>query len=82
MTGHSEPNPRLLLVEDDRTLGPMLVEILSDAYQVHHAVDGQQGLHAALSQPFEVLVVDRGLPGIEGVDLVRRLRSAECLCRC
>ncbi len=75
MTGHSEPNPRLLLVEDDRTLGPMLVEILSDAYHVHHAVDGQQGLHAALSQPFEVLVVDRGLPGIEGVDLVRRLRS-------
>jgi len=75
MTGHSEPNPRLLLVEDDRTLGPMLVEILSEAYHVHHAVDGQQGLHAALSQQFEVLVVDRGLPGIEGVDLVRRLRS-------
>jgi len=69
----------LLLVEDDRTLGPMLVEILAEVYEVQHAVDGQQGLHAALSRPFDVLVVDRGLPGIEGVDLVRRLRSSGVL---
>ena len=73
MDGASER--RLLLVEDDRTLGPMLVDILSDTYRVEHAVDGQQGLHAALSRSFDVLVVDRSLPGIEGVDLVRRLRA-------
>ena len=79
MTGDIEPSRRLLLVEDDRTLGPMLVEILAEAYQVQHAVDGQQGLHAALSRSFDVLVVDRGLPGIEGVDLVRRLRAGGVL---
>ena len=79
MTSEREPSRRLLLVEDDRTLGPMLVEILAEVYEVQHAVDGQQGLHAALSRPFDVLVVDRGLPGIEGVDLVRRLRSSGVL---
>ncbi len=66
--------PALLLVEDDRTLGPLLVEILSDSYEVDHAVDGQQGLHLALTRPYAVMVVDRGLPAIEGVDLIGRLR--------
>ena len=69
-----ESLPRLLLVEDDRDLGPLLVEVLSEAYQVDHAVDGQRGLHAALTSRYDVMVVDRGLPGIEGIDLVRRLR--------
>ena len=77
--GDTETTPRLLLVEDDRTLGPLLVEILSEVYRVQHALDGQQGLHAALTQTFDVLVVDRGLPGIEGVELVRRLRSSGML---
>jgi DNA-binding response OmpR family regulator len=79
VAGDIEPAGRLLLVEDDRTLGPMLVEILSEFYRVQHAVDGQQGLHAALTRPFDVLVVDRGLPAIEGVDLVRRLRVSGVL---
>ena len=39
------------------------------------ARDGQQGLHLGLSRPWDVLVVDRGLPAIEGVDLLARLRS-------
>lgn len=69
----AEP-PALLLVEDDRALGPLLVEILSEVYRVDHAEDGQRGLHLALTRDYRLLVVDRGLPGIEGVDLVGRLR--------
>jgi two-component system, OmpR family, response regulator QseB len=66
----------LLLVEDDPQLGPLLVEVLSDAgYAVDLARDGQAGLHRGLTRAYEVLVVDRGLPAIEGVDLIRRLRS-------
>jgi DNA-binding response OmpR family regulator len=39
------------------------------------ARDGQAGLHQGLTGDFGVLVVDRGLPGVEGVDLIGRLRS-------
>ena len=67
--------PRLLLVEDDGQLGPLLVQVLDEAYSVDLARDGQAGLHAGLTQQYQVMVIDRGLPAIEGVDLVRRLRQ-------
>lgn len=67
---------RILLVEDDRALAGMLEEILTSAgHAVETAYDGQQGLHLALSRPYDVLVLDRGLPAIEGLDLLGRLRS-------
>lgn len=73
----SEPGtavPRLLLVEDDRNLGPLLVEVLGDQHHVDHAADGQAGLHLALTRRYDVMVIDRGLPAIDGIDLIGRLR--------
>ena len=68
--------PALLLVEDDRQLGPLLVELLTDAgYLVDHALDGHTGLHRGLTRRYDVLVVDRGLPAVEGAELVSRLRA-------
>ncbi|MEW1954387.1 response regulator transcription factor [Terrabacter sp. NPDC080008] len=68
--------PRLLLVEDDPDLSQMLAELLDEeGYAVTAVRDGQAGLHRGLVDDWDVLVVDRGLPGIEGVDLVTRLRS-------
>jgi DNA-binding response OmpR family regulator len=66
----------LLLVEDDQALLAMLERLLSDeGYAVTVASDGQRGLHLGLTRPFDVMVIDRGLPAIEGVDLLGRLRS-------
>lgn len=68
--------PRLLLVEDDADLSGLLATLLSgQGYAVSTARDGQQGLHQGLVGDWDVLIVDRGLPAIEGVDLVARLRS-------
>jgi two-component system, OmpR family, response regulator len=68
--------PRLLLVEDDPQLSELLVDLLDEAgFQVDHAPDGQAGLHLGLSRPYELIMLDRRLPAIEGVDLLRRLRD-------
>ncbi|GAA2757584.1 response regulator transcription factor [Actinopolymorpha rutila] len=68
---------RLLLVEDDQALAAMLADLLSEEeYAVDLAPDGQRGLHRALSREYDVIVVDRGLPGIDGLDLLVRLRSS------
>ncbi|GAA1435977.1 response regulator transcription factor [Microlunatus lacustris] len=68
--------PRVLLVEDDHSLTAMLTEILSSAgYLVDPARDGQAGLHLGLSRHYEVIILDRGLPAIDGLDLLARLRS-------
>ncbi|MDI5965593.1 response regulator transcription factor [Streptomyces sp. SL13] len=66
---------RLLVVEDDREMAQMLAELLGDeGYAVEVAHDGQRGLHLALSRRYPLMVIDRGLPGIDGLDLLTRLR--------
>src|SRR3954471_14642963 len=68
--------PRLLLVEDDRELAGLLDGLLAEeGYAVDIARDGQRGLHLGLTRTYDVLVLDRGLPAIEGLDLLARLRS-------
>ncbi|MDQ1663798.1 MAG: two-component system, OmpR family, response regulator QseB [Blastococcus sp.] len=71
------PRPRLLLAEDDPDLAGMLTELLSTAgYEVDVARDGQAALHLALNGRHDVAVLDRGLPHVEGLELLSRLRSA------
>lgn len=66
---------RILVVEDDRELRDLLAQLFTQAgYAVDAVADGQAGLHRALTDPYDVLVIDRGLPAVEGLDLVRRLR--------
>ncbi len=70
------PSPRLLLVEDDPELAAMLTELLTaEGYVVEAAVDGQRGLHLGLTRDYDVMLLDRGLPAIEGLDLLTRLRG-------
>jgi two-component system, OmpR family, response regulator QseB len=67
--------PRLLLVEDDPQLLAMLDNLLTEeGYHVDTAPDGQRGLHLGLTRQYDVLLLDRGLPAIEGLDLLARLR--------
>ena len=66
----------LLLVEDDAAIAAMTAEMLSDAYEVDHAADGEEGLRLALRRRYEVMVVDRRLPGMDGVAMVKALRRA------
>ena len=66
----------VLLIEDDVSLSEMLVEILtSEDYAVTAARDGQSGLHLALTGSYDLIILDRGLPAIDGLDLLARLRS-------
>jgi DNA-binding response OmpR family regulator len=68
--------PRILVVEDDRHLSAMLDELLrSEGYDVVIARDGQRALHEGLTRDFDLLLLDRGLPVIEGLDLLERLRA-------
>ena len=71
-----DDQPRILVVEDDRRLAGMLAEILeSEGYAVTPAYDGQRALHEGLTREFDVILLDRGLPAIEGLDVMARLRS-------
>lgn len=68
--------PALLIVEDDHTLAAMLKELFTEqGYVVDVAGDGQQGLHRGLTGSYDAMIVDRGLPVMDGAELVAVLRS-------
>ena len=68
--------PLLLVVEDDRALSAMLDELFTaEGYRVDTAFDAQQGMHRGLTGDYDAMVVDRGLPVMDGVELVALLRS-------
>lgn len=66
----------LLYVEDDAAIATLTVEVLADSYDIDHAVDGQSALRLALSRHYDVMLVDRRLPGMDGVAFVRAVRTA------
>src|ERR1700722_14393370 len=68
---------RVLVVEDDAKIASFVVRGLKQAgYAVDHAPDGETGLALAESTGYDAAVVDVMLPGLDGISLVRRLRSA------
>ena len=68
---------RILVVEDEELLRGQLVERLQKAgYAVEQAGDGEEGLHIGEEFPLDLAIVDLGLPGLSGIELIRRLRSA------
>lgn len=72
-----DDSPSLLFVEDDPQLRAMLEPVLEDeGYAVITAADGQRALHLALTRAIDLVLLDRGLPGLEGLDVLGRLRGA------
>ncbi|MGK3205340.1 response regulator transcription factor [Amycolatopsis sp. MEPSY49] len=66
----------MLLVEDDRELAGMLSELLAEeGYETDAAHDGQRGLHLGLTGHYDVMIIDRRLPVLDGLELLRRLRA-------
>ncbi len=68
---------RVLVAEDDPDISEPLVRALGrEGYDVMHVTDGPDALAAALDGRSDLLVLDLGLPGMDGLDVCRRLRSA------
>lgn len=82
-TARPEPPPRggdiplrILIIEDQRDLAESLWDFLERrGHRVDHALDGLQGLRMALSGGFDVIVLDLGLPRLDGLDVCARLRA-------
>lgn len=71
-----ESRPRLLLVEDDPKLGPIVAGVLDEVYDVRLVADGGAALTVATDERFDVMIVDRRLPTVDGVSIVETLRRS------
>lgn len=71
-------NPKILLVEDDTNIATGLQKVMrANGYDVTALSRGDTGLERALAEPFDVVVTDLKLPGLDGLDLVRQLHQAK-----
>jgi two-component system OmpR family response regulator/two-component system response regulator MprA len=69
---------RLLVVDDDPNITAMLRRALAyEGYRVETADDGYSGLAAARDRPPDLVVLDVVLPGLDGVEVLRRLRAGQ-----
>ena len=67
---------RILLVEDDSSVSGFIVKGLrEERYAVDLATDGEMGLVMAETIPYDVIILDVMLPGLNGLDVCRRLRA-------
>ncbi len=70
---------RVLVIEDDQQTADYLCKGLRESqHHVDHSSDGKEGLFLALEAPYEALVVDRMLPGLDGLSVIKSLRGAGC----
>jgi DNA-binding response OmpR family regulator len=69
---------RVLIVEDEEEIGRLVELHLKDlGCEVELVGDGDEGLRRALAEPYDLVVLDLMLPGLDGLELCRRLRAAE-----
>ncbi|GAA4489105.1 response regulator transcription factor [Microbacterium panaciterrae] len=65
---------RLLIVEDDPRLGPIMRDVLAASWETELRASAEAGIDAVLSHGYDAIIVDRRLPGMSGEELVRELR--------
>ena len=68
---------RILVIEDDKdTLEYLAKGLAESGHAVDRSADGKDGLFQALENDHDVLVVDRMMPGLDGLSLIQALRSS------
>ena len=73
---NSAPNASVLLIEDHRDIAEMVGDFLaSRGYTVDYAADGVTGLHLAVVNDYDAIVLDLNLPGLDGLAVCRKLRT-------
>lgn len=68
---------RALVVEDDHDLRQQVITMLEKSgFAVESAADGEEGLFQAQEYPLDIAIIDLGLPGLSGVELIEQARAA------
>src|SRR5512147_1690835 len=71
----THPSLKVLVVDDERPIRRFLNASLGSRYTVFEAENGEEALHAAAIHQPDVIVLDLGLPDMDGTDVTRRLRE-------
>jgi two-component system OmpR family response regulator len=69
---------RVLLVEDDKKIASFIIKGLKqEGFAVDHVANGEDGLHLALHEPYDVAIIDIMLPKLDGLSLIEEMRHSK-----
>jgi two-component system OmpR family response regulator len=69
---------RLLLIEDDKKIALFIKTGLKESgFAVDYVTDGVDGLHLALTEPYDIAIIDIMLPGMDGLSIIREMRNKD-----
>ncbi|MCR2821659.1 response regulator transcription factor [Lederbergia panacisoli] len=70
--------PRILIVEDEEKIARLLeIELTSEGYETEKVYDGMEGFAIFQKEKWDLILLDVMLPGLSGIELLRRIRSTE-----
>ncbi len=67
--------PHILVIDDDDTILNLIWETLAPDYQISTAHDALEGVDLLMSEKFDLLIVDLGMPVVDGVELIQKIRE-------
>ena len=68
----------ILIVEDEAKIARFVqLELEHEGYEVRHIADGRTALESAVSHDYDLIILDLMLPGLNGIELLRRLRQVK-----
>ena len=73
---------RILIVEDEESIADLERDYLElSGFQVEVANDGETGLNKAMKEEFDLIILDLMLPGVDGFEICREVRSHYGICK-
>jgi two-component system OmpR family response regulator len=68
---------RILLIEDDQSVADFIIKgLIENNHVVDHQADGREGLFLATTESYDVMIIDRMLPQVDGLTIIRTLRAS------
>ncbi len=67
--------PRILVIDDDETILDLLKDTLSADYTIATAHDSLEGVELMMSERFDLMIIDLGMPVLDGVELIGKIRA-------
>jgi len=72
---NQEPLPKLLIAEDDGYASQMITQMLDDEFEIEQVNNGKDAVERCLTEDYIALLLDVGLPKMDGFDVIRTLRE-------
>ena len=76
---HNNDEQRMLIVEDNADLGAYIGSLFSAHYAVYYATNGTEALSKAMELVPDIIITDRMMPGIDGLEVCRKVRQSDVL---